>query len=574
MNRRKKPPGTSSRAARSTQGLVLAACVVLGSSAFLLTRDDVERSALQSAERVRTTEPSRATHDAELASSARREPAAVFATHPTIDGQRRSGEASLGGAEARSALPHSTRTLIRVVDGAGAAVPDAALEVWCERPAALAGVREEYIHGRSAANGEFAVEGVWNSLSAVAWHASSTAPLTELTSHVNALELVLRPAQCVRGVVRDAISGEPLAGAEICIWTHARSDIVSSAADGTFAHPRVPAIGRRQQVRTSADGYASRISFVECDALDGTRTWSAPHEPARIHGSGADARVEISLWPEARLHGRVVGPGGEPIVGARVRAEGYAALLSDAAKPCTAETRTDERGRYDLHGLRPDIAHALFVDAPPLAAQLVELPSGAEHETDFQLEPGATIQGVVLDPSGAPAEGITVLLRRMDAPKAASGGGESASTRILGRASSTTADVAGAFAFEGLGSHRYQLRVMRGPQVLLRRDVVPQPGEAIALPPLTLDIDSFTLLGAVEADSALAPVEGTRIEVRREHTLGSVLVAGDGTFRIAGLDAKEPYELRWFAADSEHMLARTTAWASETVRLHASHRAR
>jgi protocatechuate 3,4-dioxygenase beta subunit len=414
----------------------------------------------------------------------------------------------------------------------------------------------------------FVVDGAWTRLTAVAWADGSTSQLVTRDSFAAELEIALAPSRCMHGVVRDGVSGLPIAGAEICVWTHARSDSVQSAGDGTFVHPRLPASGPRQQVRASAPGYAPYVALVECDAFDGTRTWSGPDADARVHGRDADARVEFALWPEARIHGRVLGPGGEPITGARVRAQGYALLISGAATPDSAETCTRADGSYQLAGLRPDIAHAVFVEAAPFAAQLFELASGAEHALDVRMDLGAALSGQILDPAGLPAEGLHVELRRLDAPKAAAGGPASAPPRSLGRRDSRTADFAGYFEFEGLGTHRYQLRVLRGQTPLHVQDFVPEQGERIALPPLTLDSRWLTLRGTVDPGHAEIRVAGSRVEAWREIPLGSVHVDGDGSFRIAGLDARAPYELRWYAGDDAgRMLGVTRSWAHETARL-------
>lgn len=570
MNRRSQTPGTISTAVHSMRGILVAACVVLGSSAFLVTRDRADREVPSAAARTAARVANRDVLDAQ--------PSTLSARERETGERAHISSARPTNPDAEVALPEHTlpvsareiSTRIRVVDAAGNPVAGAAIEVWCERPGSIPNGPGAYLHGLSGADGAFTFDGPWTHMGAVAWFERSTTALVEQATQVRDVELVLQESRSVRGVVRDAVSGAPIPDAEICLWTHARGDTVRSAADGTFEHPRMPADGPRQQVRASAVGYAPRIGLVECDARDGTRSWSGPREQARVHGRDASAWLELALWPAAVVRGRVLGPGAAPVAGAVVRAEGFAALTPESASPDMAETLTDALGEYELRGLRPDVSHAVFVEAAQLAAQLVELAPGNEHVLDFQLAPGATIEGVVLDPAMQPAEGITVVLRRTDAPKAIQGGAESACVRTLGRRKSATTDVVGAFSFEGLGPYRYQVRVMRGGEALLRMDVAPQPGEFVTLAPLALEPKWLTLRGTVEPIAPGSGVEGSRVELYRDLPLGNVRVAADGTFKIAGLDEKARYELRWYSSDaSERLLARAEVWAFEPARLQA-----
>lgn len=573
MNRRTVTPGPRSAAARSTRGRLLTLWALLASSALFLIASDRNEAESSAVEPVHATAVAVRTEDAPLSSTTReREDAPRLerhaATAPAAEAAAAVAESSCTSAAPAGATP----TRIRVVDASGAPVAGAAIEIWRER-ADAPGAPEEYLNVHSDAQGACVVDGEWIRLGAVAWTSTATTQPICHSSFAAEIELTLHEARALRGIVRDASNGQPIEDAEICVWTHARSDSVRSNSDGTFAHPRLPSSGPRQQVRASASGYASRIALVECDALDGTRTWSSASAREHVHGRDTDAWLEFELLPEAVIHGRVHDSRGTPIAGARVCAEGYVSMAVDSATPDRAEACTDADGRYELRGLRPDIAHALQVTAPQFASQLVELGSAANHEIDVQLELGARLEGLVLDPSGAPAEGLHIALRRTDPPAVAVGGPESVCARKLGRSSTTTTDAAGAFALEGLGAHRYELRVMRGRSVVLSQDLAPESGEQIALPPLLLDARWLTLHGTVAHDEPTADVAGTRVEVRRERVLGSVHVGVDGSFHVAGLDDKGPYELRWYASESGgRPLATSKAWAFEPVRLRTSRR--
>jgi protocatechuate 3,4-dioxygenase beta subunit len=462
-------------------------------------------------------------------------------------------------------------TRIRVVDSRQRPVAGAAVEIWLERPGAAPSASGDTLTAWTDERGLLEIQEAWSQLRAVAWSEHATSAATQLSAVVEEVKLVLIDSRGVGGRVRDASTGRPIAGARISAWTHASSDVVESDAGGAFHHPRLPASGSRQQVRVTAPGYAPSIALVEFDEHKGTRSWAGPRAEARVHGPGSDAWLEFELSPAARIRGHVRDPGGAPIAHARLRAEGYALLWSGAASPDTADALSDENGAYELAGLRPGVAHAVSVEAAAYATQVVELGCGAELTHDFRLEPEATVEGLLLDPAGIPAEGLQIELRRTDAPAALECGADSVGVRRLGRRARTSTDAAGAFMFEGLGPHRYQLRATRGPRELLRHDFAAAPAENISLPPLTLEPSALTMQGLVEApasDTRESEFAGWRIETWRDRLLGSVNVGGDGSFRIAGLDAEAPYELRLYSEGaSGRLLVSKQAWAYEPARL-------
>lgn len=491
-----------------------------------------------------------------------------IAPNPPL-GWRREGAESAPLVRDPGAAEDTTR--IRVVDSRQRPVAGAAVEIWLERPGSAPSASGDTLTSWTDEDGLLEIHEAWSQLRAVAWSEHATSAAAQLSAAVDEVKLVLIDSRGVGGRVRDANTGRPIAGARISVWTHASSDTVESDADGAFHHPRLPASGSRQQVRVTAPGYAPSIALVEFDERKGTRSWAGPRAEARVHGLGSDAWLELKLSPAARIRGHVRDSGGAPIAHARLRAEGYALLWSGAASPDTADALSDENGAYELSGLRPGIAHAVSVEAAPYAAQVVELGCGAELTHDFRLEPEATVEGLLLDPAGNPAEGLQVELRRTDVPAAVECGSDTVGVRRLGRRARTSTDAAGAFMFEGLGPHRYQLRASRGHQELLRHDFVAGPAENISLPPLALEPSALTLQGIVEApagDSRDAEFAGWRIETWRDRLLGSVNVGSDGSFRIAGLDAEAPYELRLYSEGaSGRLLVSKQAWAYEPARL-------
>lgn len=179
-------------------------------------------------------------------------------------------------------------------------------------------------------------------------------------------------------------AGEPLAGAEISLagsgfWP-ARS--VRSDADGRFHWPGIPA------------------GIYELRATQG-RLGSAPLE-GLILDPGARRVFGLRLAEGWTLSGQVVDEqSGRPIRGASINvATGILGVYSRAIQ-------SDAQGRFALPGIVNDHPN-LYVEADgyvpsgPLAA------SPDEPDIDVRLEPGATIEGWVVDDRGRPIQGAVV----------------------------------------------------------------------------------------------------------------------------------------------------------------------
>jgi protocatechuate 3,4-dioxygenase beta subunit len=135
---------------------------------------------------------------------------------------------------------------------------------------------------------------------------------------------------------------------------------------------------------------------VEGDAL------YAP--PVRASTDTKDVRIVVRQ--AATLTGRVTSRG-QPVAGAAVDAHWLVGDQRDHVPSAT--TRPD--GSYRLAGLPPDrpltlrIEHALYRD---LKLENVNIGSGTR---DFELEPGASIAGIVVDPHGVPVANAEVAVR-------------------------------------------------------------------------------------------------------------------------------------------------------------------
>lgn len=200
------------------------------------------------------------------------------------------------------------------------------------------------------------------------------------------LEVVLSRGYLVHGFVRREGDALPIADARVRVFQLNRS-------------------ARQELVTTTAgDGsYQLRITFQEDATLEVTplREQGSSWIPLAFDDTGT-ARVDVALPDGIEVRGRVVEAGsGRPIPGARV-GEGWTYRRSAA---------TDARGEYVLSGFGVTGVQELFARAPGYGqAKRASLPAAVDGviRVDFELAPGRTARGRVLDPGGRPLAGAYV----------------------------------------------------------------------------------------------------------------------------------------------------------------------
>ncbi|MCD4828866.1 MAG: carboxypeptidase regulatory-like domain-containing protein [Candidatus Cloacimonetes bacterium] len=193
------------------------------------------------------------------------------------------------------------------------------------------------------------------------------------TSHVNSrFNIPMQPVLTVHGTVRDAQTGEPIAGAQVLArGIEAPPDTTS--ADGAFTLP----------------GFAARTYAFEVNA-SGYLPLAQPVEISR-----ADTLVELAVQPAATLRGIVVDSfTGQPVANAEVRA------LESAVSP----VRSAEDGTFNLDGLEQRKAYTISVFAEDYAEMHRTVTVRGEEQTvQLALKPGLPLSGRVLDAtSGEP----------------------------------------------------------------------------------------------------------------------------------------------------------------------------
>lgn len=143
-----------------------------------------------------------------------------------------------------------------------------------------------------------------------------------------------------------------------------------------------------------------------CPAQDRTTERPQSALAADVPPAAAVERKEPTPGP-GYLIGRVLGPDGQPIAGARV-------WCTDVDAKPIAETRTDGTGRYRLGPFAASIRRRedLLVEAPGLARQYLAAPSVfPDHNRDLgetTLTRGQRVRGQLLDVDGRPKAGTTI----------------------------------------------------------------------------------------------------------------------------------------------------------------------
>lgn len=214
------------------------------------------------------------------------------------------------------------------------------------------------------------------------WRSRVTLPRTG----ESVVELRLPAGRAVSGVVRDAETGAPVESAVVStMWTFPRQ--LHADADGSFVIPNVTSSTYSLYAR--ADGYA-----------EGGVSLSTETE------------VVIELERAASLGGRLLGPEGRPVQGARI------AVIADGSESvarakCHGES--DVEGRFRITGLQSGVPHVMIVladglvrhltdlDAPPSPGALVEL-------GDLVLPRGRRVAGRVVTDEGEPLAHTVVKL--------------------------------------------------------------------------------------------------------------------------------------------------------------------
>lgn len=331
---------------------------------------------------------------------------------------------------------------------------------------------------------------------------------------IDGVVVYLVPALTYRGWVVDP-DGAPVPGATVVLLDADRgeraaapiADTYTAGTDGGF------------------DFHAPDDALLEARA--------AGFAPGRARlGAGAQTTRELVITLGARggaaavaqaISGRVVGPDGAPVGGARVVAVGPGELAA------TGEAMTDADGAFVVAGLDPG-PHVIGARADGLAAATVTAEAGAT-DVVVRLAAGARIVGRVVDPSGAVVPAPTVIAQQR----------AGLVTRAVAVVSVFDAD--GRFVLEGLAAGSYEVVA----QAAGFAPSAPLAATAAADPPeLTVTLRAgATLIGTLVDAVTRAPLGNGKLTVEggvggdggstAVPVVTSAITRADGSFELAGI---------------------------------------
>ena len=156
----------------------------------------------------------------------------------------------------------------------------------------------------------------------------------------------------ISGIVVDALSGTPLAGASVSLGrldVQRPSPRMVTDSKGRFIFHNLPA---------SADyfldarrfGYA--LTRYGWSGPDGTLATNAIRRIPITDGQWVNT-ITIPLWRYGAISGRVADERGEPVVGVVVRAFGFASIAGQSQIVGGPLATTDDRGVYRISGVKP-----------------------------------------------------------------------------------------------------------------------------------------------------------------------------------------------------------------------------
>jgi RNA polymerase sigma-70 factor (ECF subfamily) len=201
----------------------------------------------------------------------------------------------------------------------------------------------------------------------------------------------------IRGRVLDAETGEPIPNAEVgeVEWVERMG---RANASGEYVYSGVRP-GRALALQARAPGY--------CQTTFRFRTLGVDDLPDH---------VDFRLSRGQVLRGRVIDSNGRTLEGVEV-----AAVANRRMDPPPTGTdwiggRTDDRGRFELSGLRRDLHHTLFTRTDDFGAVAYALPAPSPEQDvidlgDVVLPPMSVLHGKVIDESGNAVPDWAVTLR-------------------------------------------------------------------------------------------------------------------------------------------------------------------
>lgn len=193
-------------------------------------------------------------------------------------------------------------------------------------------------------------------------------------------------------------------------------------------------------------------------------------------GPGRSAKLDILLWEESTISGRLVGPSGEVVPEGRIILQSQSPAENDVQEALdrigmslpvgnpwneVKSTTSDENGLFLLRGIsegayRLKASHELHIDAEPL--ELAICRSEKVEGLEIRLGLGGSIEGLALDVKGAPLPGVRVMISRSSglfSIVASAVAGNEPDIRMMNERT----DSGGKFQVKGLEAGTYRLQL-------------------------------------------------------------------------------------------------------------------
>jgi hypothetical protein len=352
-------------------------------------------------------------------------------------------------------------------------------------------------------------------------------------------------------------------------------ELVDAAVGGAVAHGVVwvegigPGWPPAKQVLASAAAGADGRFRLRWPAGESTQLYAGAPGclAARVDLSRGSAPRRVALDRAVDLAGLVVDRSGRAVAGARIAAVEDGSATGPPGPPGAATSGPD--GRFRLAGVAAGRHYRLSVTAPGFAraSALVRVPAPVAERpatpARIVLEPGRSIVGRLVSPTGEPLAGLAVTLE--------GGGSGFVPLQLVATAERSWAarsDDRGAFELPHLAPGRYDL-VAHGPGFASAS----RPGIDLPSTDSPLDLGSIVVeAGAacegVVTDRRARPLAGASVEIspalRGLPTSGvesqgapePTRTGADGRFRIPDLLRGQAYDLRVRHEDHPHAFVR------------------
>ena len=329
------------------------------------------------------------------------------------------------------------------------------------------------------------------------------------------LEVVLSRGGVLEGTVRDGVTGQPVALAQV----EAREESALSLPWDATAGLAQALTDGKGRFRLEALGSGPQTVWAR------TRSYGSGRKTGTLPGRPAD----IYLFPGSTLTGTVWGPGNAPVAGAVVRAEPEAPRWAISPRPAVS----DAQGRYEIAGVDPGRYRvvARHKDFAPGLAVGVDVERGGDAQADVILDKGGTVTGRLVAGPEPRAVAGRVSVQEIDGQPA---------PRPLRDLLRAEAGADGRFRMEAVpaGSHVLAVTAPGYAPKRVEAQVAPS-GRAVDVGDVELET-GLTIQGRVHdrAGAAIAganisafPMRGMVPEIRQ------AISEADGSFVLAGVEA-------------------------------------